>query len=268
MSQFNESQFSATYQNLTQYVPWGWVLTPTDPGLTCPSSSSILGTFAAENAVMLLIPLIFSNSFIMEKITFRLLGGNEKDKTWRYSWIFPFVLQHVGNAIIAILKRDTPGYRATFSNGDLVMLYTIRPRLNWLFLCAIYAIPGYWNSFVATMLVEFVLQCMGVYYTAWTLHFANAQGYLAMCGEKVCNPVGTYRPGAGALYVGAMVYIVFFSLFSMMALYNIACMMNWDAPDEDDRKLKWLGLGLGLPFLLTWVGSWVSFQRGCFLSWI
>jgi hypothetical protein len=258
---------SSLANNGSQYIPWSWVITPlntTSPGTTCPSYHSILGTFAAVNALMLLSPLIIGNGRIISRITCEKWGSEDPGdgKPWQWSWMISFTLQLVSNAIIAGLMKHVSGYKATFSIGDLVLFYTVRPRLSWMFLSIIATAPGYWDSFMSNMICEFFLQCVAMGYMAKTVHFASKHHYLLPAGSdgihNVPKVIQDLPAGALLMYAGAMVYVVFFAIFILVIIFNIAMVIKLDAPDSLElSKFTCLGIMLAFPLAFTWAGSWM-----------
>lgn len=115
-------------------LPFPFSITADDPS-TCPSSSAILGTFAAVNVVMSILSLVTGHRLVNKVLSCGMLGGKEYSGAWKYVWILPFGLQLGANAVVGVLISRAPGYTVTNLNvGDLVLLYSARPRLSWIVL--------------------------------------------------------------------------------------------------------------------------------------
>jgi hypothetical protein len=66
-------------------------------------------------------------------ITFR-KSGNSSKKTLKFTWIISVGLQLIGNAIIAGIFKNTPGYGSDFTVTQLTFFYAARPRFAWIVL--------------------------------------------------------------------------------------------------------------------------------------
>jgi hypothetical protein len=114
------------------FIPWKWQVKPDSPStVSCPSATSILGTFAAINVAVSLLGLGAGHRVVVKKLSFGYLG-KRGSKSWRYSWLWPLALQLGANAIVAAVIKHTAGYHRGFAITDLLVFYTARPRLSWI----------------------------------------------------------------------------------------------------------------------------------------
>jgi hypothetical protein len=89
-------------------LPFDWTITSSDASVNaCHGSSLILGSFAAINAIAGVLSILFGCRIVVNKLTF---GG------------------------IARLTQTIPESLSTFSIPELMLFFTVRPGLSWLFL--------------------------------------------------------------------------------------------------------------------------------------
>jgi len=122
---------------LTDLLPWKWVLSPSNPLLTqCPARYDILATMGAVNAIAAWTAILMHRRGWIRILTCGLLEvlppGTTDPNAWRWRWIIPLALQLGANATIAALFKYSRGYTATFSILELTILYTTRPRLEFI----------------------------------------------------------------------------------------------------------------------------------------
>jgi hypothetical protein len=127
----------ATATNETaQYLPVPWTITSLDPAThICPSTSSLLGTFAAVNGIVSLLAVLFGHRHVVKKITCGFFGKRHS-QSWKIMWILPVGLQLAANASIALLIQRSDGYASTFKITELMLWLTARPRISWIVLGA------------------------------------------------------------------------------------------------------------------------------------
>ena len=116
-----------------RYLPWSWAISPKSSTSSCPSPAKVLGTFAVVNILVGLSGLIFGHRLIINKLSCGYLG-NPHSRAWRYNWTWSIGLQLGANGLIAYLIKRTPGYENSASVGILMLFFTARPRLSWIFL--------------------------------------------------------------------------------------------------------------------------------------
>ncbi|KAF2472861.1 uncharacterized protein BDR25DRAFT_11963 [Lindgomyces ingoldianus] len=122
-------------KNATELLPWGWTITPKDDSLViCPSASKILGTFALVNIVVTALSVVFGNRYTFYRLTGRRFFKNKNSKLHRVMWIVNVALQLGANALIGRIFQKTPGYNADFKIWELMLFFTVRPRLSWIVL--------------------------------------------------------------------------------------------------------------------------------------
>ncbi|KAF2031767.1 hypothetical protein EK21DRAFT_87799 [Setomelanomma holmii] len=120
----------------TQYLPVPWTITSLDPSEhTCPSPSSLLGTFAAVNGIVSLLAVLFGHRRVVEELTCGYFGRHGS-QSWKLLWVVPVGLQLAANACIALLIQRSDGYAANFKITELMLWLTARPRLSWIVLGA------------------------------------------------------------------------------------------------------------------------------------
>ena len=118
------------------YIPWSWEVTPLNTtSHACPSSSSILGTYAAVNILTAALGLIFSHRFMTKKITFGMFG-RAGSTSWKWMWLLQLGLHFGADLIVALLITRTSGYDHANAPRvwDLALFFTTRPRMAWIFL--------------------------------------------------------------------------------------------------------------------------------------
>jgi len=170
-------------------VPFDWVITPAGggPAKICPGPSLILGTFAAINAAAGLASLVLGSRRVIRMLTCGMLGKPDS-KAWGYMWIVNLALQLGANVVVALLIKSTPGYLSTFSVGELVLFFTTRPRLGWMFLSlaqflsnpTVFGTPKqstWWSSALSCSLAEVLQQIIAMYFMGRTAAFAAPRGY-------------------------------------------------------------------------------------------
>ncbi|KAF1998218.1 hypothetical protein P154DRAFT_604074 [Amniculicola lignicola CBS 123094] len=120
-------------KNATELLPWGWTITPKDDSLIiCPSASRILGTFALVNVVVTALSVVFGNRYTLYRLTGRRFFKDKNSKLHRIMWILTVALQLGANALIGWIFQKTPGYNANFKIWELMLFFTVRPRLSWI----------------------------------------------------------------------------------------------------------------------------------------
>jgi hypothetical protein len=112
--------------------PLYWYISPADRNFSkCPSSSQILGTFAAVNLVVALFSVALGNRSITNKLSRGFFGGKSSSvaeglhaqrmqipPSCLYSWIFPVALQIIANSINAAIMKGT--YHKGFSVAQVM----------------------------------------------------------------------------------------------------------------------------------------------------
>jgi hypothetical protein len=116
------------------YLPIPWTVTSLNPSAhTCPSPSSLLGTFAIVNGMVSLLAVLFGHRHVVKKLTCGCFG-KRSSQSWKIMWVIPVGLQLAANACIALLIQRTDGYAASFKITDLMLWLIARPRLSWIIL--------------------------------------------------------------------------------------------------------------------------------------
>jgi hypothetical protein len=214
-----------------QDIAFSWTIAPSDPSTTkCPSPSRILGTFAAVNIIVAIISVILGHDLIVHKLSCGLLGRSKK-VTWQ--WIIPVGLNLGSSAVIAVLIKSRPGYGAGFEVGDLVLFYTARPRVAWIFASLSGLVEGrrrkkervedseslyfpYVKFATSQVYAELVLMAITAYTMGTAAYFANTQGLY-----NVMNPMiylDAQTEGARIMNGGALYWIIAFTWIMGWAL--------------------------------------------------
>jgi hypothetical protein len=238
-----------------QYFPWSWSVSSQFEHPSCPPSSSILGLYAAINAICTVLSVLAGNSFIIRTITCGLFG-NEDGKPWRYMWILPFSLQLGANACIAALTKAVPGYDNQFKIWELMLFYTLRPRLAWIILGLIAEADTkhgkpWRTSFISNMYAEVLLQLIALYTAGTVVRFAAVRGYYLVHTEA-------YRAlpnGAHLFYAGSLYYLI--AGCEYLTIVGLGFMEYADP--EDDAEDNDVGAVAIVSVLLvtTWLASWL-----------
>jgi hypothetical protein len=223
--------FDTSPLNFGQDIAFRWTITPSGPSATkCPSPSQILGTFAIVNIIVAVISVILGHELVVQKLSCGLLGRS-KEVTWQ--WIIPVGLNLGSSAVIAVLIKSRPGYGAGFEVGDLVLFYTARPRVAWIFASFSSLVRGrrrkkeraedsesryfpYAKFATSQMYAELVLMAIAAYTMGTAAYFANTQGLY-----NVMNPLiylDKQTEGARIMNGGALYWIIVFSWFMAWAL--------------------------------------------------
>ena len=232
-----------------QYIPWSWQVAPNNPdGSTefCPSTASVLGTFAIINVLVSIVSLVAGNQKVVTFLTCQCCDGDDDKTTWFYMFIFPLGLNLGSNALIAYLYKTTPGFGDTFTIWELTLFYTTRPWLSWLVLVVFMNIEAFYRkdsryikSTKAAVAAEIVLQFMSSYYMGKTANFAAEKGYYIHLGNVPWK--------ASMMYSGALLSLISL-LFTVISLIYI---LFSDA--EVDNTL----FAAILVSLTSWLGSWI-----------
>ncbi len=118
-------------------------------------------------------------------------------------WILPFGLRLGANALIAALIQKTARYGVSFTIPELVLFYTARRRLSWIFLGFIADTKKIWDwktSFLSNMIAELLLQLAALYTMGTVVYFATSKGY-----DLASTDV--YKAPPGAAYLHTYLYM-------------------------------------------------------------
>lgn len=195
-----------------ELIPWPWAITPIDPETRiCPSTSHILGVFAVVNVVASVVAIFAGHRRVVNFLTCGLLG-NKGSQSWKYMWILQAGLMLGANALNAWLTVNAEGYDKSQMPAvwDLMLFYSSRPRLNWVFLTILLLMldhrgEGWENATRQTLISEAVLQLIGLYYKGRTVHFAASHGYF-LVGHLNGNP---HQSDFLMMSVPALLYLIY-----------------------------------------------------------
>jgi hypothetical protein len=266
--------FNSTFE--PNILPWDWVLTP-QPGSnkTCPAPSSVLGTFVAVNVITSLVSIISGHRRFIRLVTCGWLG-EMMSQGWMRSWLLALGLQFAANATIAAIFKHTPGYMATFTIGELMLLFFARPRLSWIVLLflsfyrtknPLHIARGserdypYYSACMSQIMVELVMQLIALVLMGKTAYFATVRGFYNI------NSTG-YRSlpeSAHVMYAGALYYMVTgcLALAGMILLLGLTWLVLSGQSGDDGEGLTYMALDfirMAFPVLLllsTFLGSWL-----------
>jgi hypothetical protein len=232
-------------------TPWPWVIAPQDPDRICPNTSQILGLFAAVNAISGALAVVAGHRRVVKTLTCGILG-HEDSGSWRYLWVLQVGLMLGANALNAWITVAAEGYdhERMPAIWDLMLFYTTRPRLNWIFfLIVIAVVKGRWRSFwigaaKQTIIAEIFLQLAGLYYAGRTLRFAAERGYY-LAGHLDGNP---HKPDALLMYAAALLLII----------YSFASTLLWSIVDyfengNDENIIEYAVFGVAIVWMLHWL---------------
>ena len=142
----NQTNLPGSHTGFCSLNPQQWSVYPANGDTThCPSAHSILTTFGLINLAVLVLSLILGHRKITLLLTRGIFGKKHKTEWGRrqwgipipksvlYMWTVPFALQIIANAINAAIMKSTANYTdASFSIGQVMILYLMRPRITWL----------------------------------------------------------------------------------------------------------------------------------------
>src|SRR5689334_20097094 len=128
-------------------------------------------------------------------------------------WIVTLGLQLGANAIIATLINHTAGFDDDFTIAKMVLFYTARPRLAWIFL-SVLSLDSVslqdstgqpcCSSAMSTMSAEIVLGLITLSSYVRVAHLGSSRGYYH---------IGAHIPShAKLMYAGALLYTVCYLL--------------------------------------------------------
>lgn len=241
------------------FLPWSWTITPSKSSkTTCPSSTSILGTFAAVNFVTTAMSYFLGDFHIVRRITCGLLG-KPTGKPWLYMWAVNLGLQLISNVAIATIIKNVPGYTDKFHIGQVVLLYATRPRFSWILLGLLeqrtvnltpwtqpyglgrrhakdYLYP--WRAaFLSCMISEILHQLIAFYTIGLSAHFAASRGYYVVNSDA-------YRSlpePAHWMYAGALFYLIAGSATLIVTGGYLFLDIQTEDPTHDlDEEPAWL----------------------------
>jgi hypothetical protein len=124
-NQYQTSQhFSMNTTSNLHYLPWTWTVKPSDANARCPSSSSILETFAIVNVLVSFVGIVFGNRIIVNKTSCGLFG-EPGSQGWKYTWLITLTLQFASNFLVAKMTKHTKGYENDFSITEVMIFFEI-----------------------------------------------------------------------------------------------------------------------------------------------
>jgi hypothetical protein len=246
------------------WIPWQWVIIPSDRSVSCSSPAAVLGTFAAVNGAVSILGVFCGHKSIVNAITFGLLGG-EHSKSWRYMWVFSVGLQLAANAAIAGLIYNSPEVIPLFKISDLMLFYIARPRLSWIVVSLLSTLnvrsgwpwrpsDGLWENplegaALAQMIAEFVLQLMACYpmgYVVWQGSDTRVYDLITLNYD--------IPPLVRLMYAGALYYLVMGGI-SLVVLTVLA--VSFCRHHQSPNRTYYIRIVMCLVLISTWLGSWL-----------
>jgi hypothetical protein len=142
----DQTNLPGSHTGFCSLNPQQWSVYPANGDTTnCPSAHDILTTFGLINLAVTVLSLILGKRKITQWLSCGILGKEKKNEWGRrkygvpipksvlYMWTLPFALQIIANAINAGIMKSIPNYSdASFSIGQVMVLYLMRPRITWL----------------------------------------------------------------------------------------------------------------------------------------
>jgi hypothetical protein len=199
-------------------------------------------------------------------------------------------LQLGANVVIAYVFQNAPGYNADFEVWELMLFFTVRPRLSWIALGLLGPIssskgkkmtvqrrlpikgrarrkalrsqtpdvedvwiPDFpWrNSAIAQIFAEIVLQCIALYIMGRSAHFGAQKGFYSVTSDKYKE-----LPAAAKLmYAGALYYLITGTGMLIYEFWWLATTIGNEIGDQDYAVS--LGFFVVLNLFTTWTGSWI-----------
>jgi hypothetical protein len=267
--------------------PWGWTIRPENPAqVQCPSPEAVLGTFAAVNAIVSTLSLFFGHRTVMRYITCGLIGNRSsigatnlsgmeltpENDSYRYTWIITLGLQLGSNALVAAIIKNTPGFGSTFSVADLVLFFTIRPRLGPIFLGAIssrildrrHAGNSPWtSSAISQFIADSVLMVISLVVLGRTVRFGDIHNYYHLGSQAYSQlPVSAHLMYGGALFT-LVFTCAYASIFQMRCAISTVLGphrvwgMDWYGEDTGNLvEQEWRAI-YAVASLFVFLGSWL-----------
>ncbi|KAI9652470.1 MAG: hypothetical protein M1829_001531 [Trizodia sp. TS-e1964] len=228
----------------SDFVPTQWTIELEDAnGTSCPSARTILGLFATVNVVVCLFSILTGHSKLVRGLSCGLMGRNETT-SWLFTWIIPVALQLGGNALIAYMIQQTPGYKSSFAIWELMLFLCARPRLSWFALAVLHLCMrgsgsrakkvAYRTAYFSTLAAEFVLQTLSLYVMGLTASFAAGRGYLTIGSAPYKS-----LPASGRMMYGAAVYYLVFGCMNGILTTLLIWMPGFVAVEKIARA-RWL----------------------------
>ncbi|OCK83081.1 hypothetical protein K432DRAFT_379848 [Lepidopterella palustris CBS 459.81] len=255
-------------------IPWPYVITA-DDGSKCPSSTAILGTFAAINILSSLLGVAVGHRKVVKTLTFGLLGSKDDISAILFvQWLIPLACQLGSNAINAYLMSKVPGYTVTFPIGQLVVLYAARPRFSWIVL-AMFTLRStitataqkktraftlndmpklspWFSAGIAHLLVEIVLDLMALAYMGRTAYFATRRGYL----NVFSSAYDAIPESARLMYAGSLWFIVAGVISGFYYVCFIVEALKSPSLARDGPSMFWSGV-VFFGISSTWISAWL-----------
>jgi hypothetical protein len=245
---------------ITKYLPWDWTIKSLDPSFApCPPSSTILGTYAVVNVVTAVVSILLGHRKVTKFLTCHACG-KEGSRAYYFTWIFPCGLQLAANALNAWIMKNSPHYAGTFSVSEIMLFYTARPRLSFIFLCYLVRWTSdddddpakdvsspYISAFMSSFIAELVLQIIALYIMGRTVHFAASQGYYVVTSSAY----QTIPHGAHLMYGGALFYLI------GGGVLLLGC---FDLLKSHSGSLDWVLASLPYTWLASWL-FWAGFVK-------
>jgi hypothetical protein len=242
-------------------IPWNWTMDGLDGhgARKCPSTSRILGMFAAVNIASTVLSVIVGGDGVVRSLCCRpnrIYSRDEPSKesiAWR--WIMPVALQLTANAIIAVLIKATPGYGGNFSILELTIFYAARPRMSWFVLVWLGMDKTFRRTAMAQAGAEVCLQVIAAYTMGRTASYGVGHGWLVIGRLN-----GSLGDDAQLMYSGSLFYMVTGSIGTIAGIYWLLKTCTGELGVEDDIQEDVVGLALFLvPILLifNWLGAWL-----------
>jgi len=256
------------------WIPWDWVIWP-GASTKCPTSSAILGNFAAINVVVCLLSILCGHRKAVNTLTMGRLG-HPNSSSWTFMWIASAGFHLASNAAVAALIGSYEG--GTWSTWKFMLFFAARPRLSWIVL-------GFLSTSNVTCIDRILMRILPAKGSDDSApHGDNHEDNPYRCtalsqfiAELVLQAIACYIMGAivqqgsqswvyevwhnsdvpdqsKMMYAGALYYLVLggLSLLALMwMLLRMAINKSWSSYKLYMRILLFMFL------LSTWLGSWL-----------
>jgi hypothetical protein len=112
-------------------IPVEWIIAPLNAtAAQCPSHAATLQTFGIANAIVAGIAILLGCRPIVHFLS-RGIFGKRGGSSVKWMWIFTLAFHLLGNLIVSLIIRGTPGY-GHLSILNIFALYSARPRASLL----------------------------------------------------------------------------------------------------------------------------------------
>jgi hypothetical protein len=274
------SQGPGDVEERATWLPNIWIITPKNANETCPSSSSILGTFAVENLVFATLALVTSNAKVVHPVIrvvfnpilrFITCGKFGQDGppqygpsiSWFFTWIITLGLQLASSTIIAVFITRDENVASSFTIGDLLLFFTTRPRSTWIFRAITLSTRWrkyYLSSAFSCIVAEFILHGLALYVMGRVVKSGKANDLddpTEILDSSIPGPVRLLYPSA-LLYLIADI-LLFLAVVLFLLLDFLPRKLWWRESSYKHIKddiYSFMGVCCFF-FAIMWIANWL-----------